>query len=767
MASPKCSDWLYAFQDGDEWFLMRGQGLQKVLDSLQDPANQYPSTVLFLGRAAKEAARKAMFPHAGSKRLRGLARINVDDSTLNHDGPLLVADLDIHKAYSGYRPPRSPCGELRHRVEWPSEPSGPSSERTQRNIVDTTVSKLLLLFVDVVCLFLDDFVTREAGLRLFQQWVEERQLARPWSPRVIFVTSRERQTTFPTFGEAQPVVAALKRRKLSHAFDYSGLRNIILENVEVARNNRKTSRMLFSAVHLRTLFEAGLQHTAKCLVPGFDFIQATRHFNKIDGCFTQHLRGFLRLCAATRTGKETTIDVMASAILLDSLPPGMHRGLIVLMFLLRRSIRDCTKIFNKLARRVFVRPNWFRSPFFAKLFEVFSTLLADSLYGAREMEACVKTAYGAGKLMFGNPGSSVGVSGLKIAVTAMAVSDSRLCIFSNYNGIGLRRGKSSKLAYCRYRANNRRLQALQALGNGGRSPHPARATSAAPSYFPAKFIRGLGFVQDGGAGKHNNPIDPAEWESKAIWNTGPDLALSIGTGYTRVPGSPTITAPRPRLRFRDRFFPRLFRLFGAVLDAQSNWEDHLNRVRADQRHKYFRMNIDLQQDCSLDDVDKIPEMERLAKTFLQGYDFSSITDALFAAAFFFELHQRPVAHKNYSVCLGSIRCRSPDSNALVARILEEYPAASFTTDDGTHLGPINDHSVCSRCGGYSKSISFAVYHPDQTMSIALRFSGSNKHMISGFPQVMSHFVREQLLDAEFGRPDHDVLGTYTLRKGDA
>lgn len=317
MASPNCSDWLYAFQDGDEWFLTRGQGLEKVLDSLPDPANQYPSTVLFLGLAAKEAARKAMFPYASAKRSRGLARIYVDDSTLNHDEPLLVADLDIRKAYSGYRPPRSPCGELRHRVEWPSD-------RTQRNIVDATVSKLLLLFVDVVCLFLDDFVTRETGLRLFRQWVEERRFARPWSPRVILVTSRERQTTFPTFGEVQPVVAVLARRKSSHAFDYSGLRSIILENVDVARDSRKTSRMRFSAVHLRTLFEAGLQHTAKCFVPGFDFIQATRQFNKIDARFTQHLRGFLRLCAATGTEKESTIHVMASALLLDSLPPGMH-----------------------------------------------------------------------------------------------------------------------------------------------------------------------------------------------------------------------------------------------------------------------------------------------------------------------------------------------------------------------------------------------------------------------------------------------------------
>ena len=119
--------------------------------------------------------------------------------------------------------------------------------------------------------------------------------------------------------------------------------------------------------------------------------------------------------------------------------------MIVLMFLLRRSLQDCTATFKKLAKQVFARRDWFGGPFLAKLFEFLSTLVTDSLYGAREMEACVEMAYGAEKLMFGNPGSSLGISGLKIAVTAMAVSDSRLCILSNYNGIGPRRGKRSRL----------------------------------------------------------------------------------------------------------------------------------------------------------------------------------------------------------------------------------------------------------------------------------------------------------------------------------
>jgi hypothetical protein len=281
----------------------------------------------------------------------------------------------------------------------------------------------------------------------------------------------------------------------------------------------------------------------------------------------------------------------------------------------------------------------------------------------------------------------------------------------------------------------------------------ARATSAAPSYFPAKFIRGLGFLQDGGAGKHNNPIDPAEWESKAIWDVNPDLAVSIGTGFAQDPDSPQTVSGR--LCLRDRFFPRLFRLFNAMLDAQNGWDDHLNRVHKDERHKYFRINIAMDREPPLDDVGKIPELENLAATFLRGYDFSSITQSLFAASFFFELHRKPVA-RGASVCSGSIRCRSPDTRALIERILQEYPAASFTMKDGVSLGNIGGCSLCATCGYYRKVVNFKVYHVDQSVSIHVQFNRLGRHRISGFPQSMTQFARLQLLDAEFGRSDHQT-----------
>ena len=79
---------------------------------------------------------------------------------------------------------------------------------------------------------------------------------------------------------------------------------------------------------------------------------------------------------------------------------------------------------------------------FAKIYGFLSSLLIDSLYGAAEMEACVKEAFGSDTALFGFKESNAGMSGPKVAVTTMTVSNERLCILSNYNGTGSRRGKN-------------------------------------------------------------------------------------------------------------------------------------------------------------------------------------------------------------------------------------------------------------------------------------------------------------------------------------
>jgi hypothetical protein len=187
----------------------------------------------------------------------------------------------------------------------------------------------------------------------------------------------------------------------------------------------------------------------------------------------------------------------------------------------------------------------------------------------------------------------------------------------------------------------------------------------------------------------------------------------------------------------------------------------MNRTKPSERHKYFRINIALEHEPPLDDVGKIPEMESLAGTFLKGYDLSSINQALFAASFFFEL-QKPFTSRQFCSYRGSIRCRSPNARALIERILEEYPDTFFMTEAGTNLGLVNARNLCVTCSVYIQEVVFRVGHLNQNMSIFLNFNRLSQHRISGFPEAMSQFSRRQLLDADFGRPDHSVKNYATI-----
>ncbi|XP_014551495.1 hypothetical protein COCVIDRAFT_42206 [Bipolaris victoriae FI3] len=737
MSPDNCSDWLYGFQTGTDWFLACGGALQRATADFRNPHSQFPSTVLLIGKCEKDAACRALLQGRTYSRSRGIAQLQADNSTANDEYPLLVASLDIHKACSKQKPLQKHNGNLLHKVRWLSEHL---SETTTETVVEIIVGKLLLLFIDVVCLFLDDFSTPEEGIHFLQRCGHHSSTSKDWKPQVILVSNRTYRRrgnlSLPMFSDIQRVSLPKESRKSLSSSRFFALKKVINSSIKMVRKSRDTSKTLYSANHLNAFFELALRHVATCASTPFNFIIASRQRNQIEKNFRTNLRIFLALCTTNHVNKEAALKYIASALMLDSLPPGMHRGLIVLMFLLRRSLNECIDIFKQLSRRVFTPRPLLGNSFFTNIYRFLYSLLTDSFYGAASMEACVKEAFGSDTTLFSATTSNTGISGLKVAVTTMTVSRSRLCILSNYNGSGVRKGYVSLFV------------AFKLI------PSRARATSAAPSYFPAKFIQGVGFLQDGGAGKHNNPIGPAEWESKAIWNNKPDLAVSIGTGFARDSEVPETVSRR--LGFHDRFFSRLFRLFNAMLNAQDSWEDHLNRVPFEERHRYFRVNIALSTEPELDDVSKMTNLEDLTATFLHSYDFSSIAQALFAAAFFFELYQKPATNRTLLVCYGSIRCRSPDTRALIERILQEYPDASFTMEDGTSLGRIGDSSLCTECGHYRKDVKFKVYHADQMKSIYLQFNQSYQTRISGFPQSMSHFARLQQLDAEFGRSDHQI-----------
>jgi hypothetical protein len=323
MAPRKSSDWLYIFPKGTDWLVAGGDCLENMISSLNDPHIQYPSTVLMVGGHERNAAQIEMFPCLDFSESRGLAQLRADPSTLDHDHPLLVASLDTENAYNKLQPPRSTFGNIRHRLEWLLPTTATET------LVDTVVGRVLLLFTDVICIFLDDFPTPEEGFHLVQRWEEAAQTLPPWKPRVILVTSRgpvdKHMLSTPMFGEVRQVELRSRNSKQLRSQRYRRLERVIRQSVGIVQKRKFACKRLFSAIHFNAFFKLALQHAASRIPEGFNFILATRQLHEIDDRFVQYLETFLELCVASHVSRDTVLRYIASAIILDSLPPRMYR----------------------------------------------------------------------------------------------------------------------------------------------------------------------------------------------------------------------------------------------------------------------------------------------------------------------------------------------------------------------------------------------------------------------------------------------------------
>ncbi|KAK3063449.1 hypothetical protein LTS18_000298 [Coniosporium uncinatum] len=407
-------------------------------------------------------------------------------------------------------------------------------------------------------------------------------------------------------------------------------------------------------------------------------------------------------------------------------------GLIVLMmFLRRKSIQHCIEAFDQLAKRTFSKRALPGGPFSRRIPTFMATWLKDGKYDPRPFESCLLEAFGEGQRMF--DAADGAVSGTKVAVTAVTTRHSKLCILSNYNGLGPR-----SRGYKHFRADSFADEVLMC-----------------DAYFPAKFIPCLGWLQDGGVGKHNNPVDPAVWEGSAIWNTRQDLLVSIGTAFTEDAQSPTLPERKQKRSFRDGFLWRVLDYFLASGDSQTIWEEHWNRLDTEARKSHFRISAPLQKAPGLDEVDEMPNLKHLARTYMGSCDLSSIYRAMISASFFFELDAIPKFNQNTGMydCTGSIRCRSPAPGPVVRGLIDRYPTAAVAITTGRTLGAIEESGLCQKCDRFRMPVGFRLF-PGQSISMCLDFNAFYRSKISGFPNAVAWFVARQGLSDDSGVADH-------------
>lgn len=273
--------------------------------------------------------------------------------------------------------------------------------------------------------------------------------------------------------------------------------------------------------------------------------------------------------------------------------------------------------------------------------------------------------------------------------------------------------------------------------------------------FAAVHIPGLGWVQDGGMGKHNNPAQAAHWECRRIWGKdyAPDFLVSVGTGYFEGPEAEEPMSNFFRLLFHG-WLLRGYRSLMSFLNAEYAWTDYFNGLDVAILGNVFRLNHALPGPMALDDVDLMPELRELARACWLDHDVKRLERACMAADFFFELDAEPISRRGWHECLGTIRMRSTQIAHDLTKLLGSYPKAAFVSSTGRSLGAVDDGKVCNTCGLYVKHVRFAIHHLNQMFSIDIDFDGVAHHKISNFPKEASYFVLRQGLSLAFGRDDH-------------
>lgn len=424
-------------------------------------------------------------------------------------------------------------------------------------------------------------------------------------------------------------------------------------------------------------------------------------------------------------------------------------GIIALsLFAIGCQPKESRQMFLDFATKVFPSKNGATETTISQIRAHVSRVLKDRLYDPVVLEECLKKVFGRRRL-FG-VSEVQDLPGTKVAVTVSIVASPGLRIFSNV-GVNF---DNAELGFHHSRPEDPANEVLMW--------EAATCTSAAPGYFPPKYLPEYGALQDGGV-EANCPVTPAVLMSKQIWpSTKPHLVLSFGTG--RFPRPLSSQKARFRGIFKDGFPARLYRVLlnSTPLDAQKAWEEYVRSLPPCERARYFRINpIFIENEPELDDIDDAQFLERFTPCAINE---QNIAEALWASSFYLELDDRPNHYRRPIHCHASIRSKIRNPLAVIQSIGRLYPYASFilvfTDGSCVNLGYVRD-GWCGVTGIYLKRVHFDLDSATEESSLKIAFDVLKSQEINGSGRSLQWVQDQQLIDMPFGRPDHQE--NYALR----
>ncbi|KAJ5160980.1 uncharacterized protein N7482_007984 [Penicillium canariense] len=329
--------WLDAAFDGEGWSLIDTGRLHEIVQEMTYPKSQYPFLIYFAGNTSRLRALRTLFPRNNVTRKGpgGLVRLHLSTATAQKEQPVMFAETDLftQNGLGDTISPRYRFKNLR-RFHLPV-PDKSASVEAKWKIIENNV----LPWTRVFCLFVNSASEMKTAQSLLQGprrrlTVGDQPL--PENMRVIIVLTEEdgdhSESNDCCFSMAekelpnQTILDLRHRSGLSEPVIFEPLRCLIMDQLyEMNTIERTGHNVLFSAIHLNTLWNADLQlqeNWQKKL--DLDCLQIARgNFPKniaLSNCLVE----FKKKMGTSRCPDSELHRFIASALLMDAYPPEMH-----------------------------------------------------------------------------------------------------------------------------------------------------------------------------------------------------------------------------------------------------------------------------------------------------------------------------------------------------------------------------------------------------------------------------------------------------------
>lgn len=327
----KSIDWLdLGIREDSRTVLFDHGRLEEIASELPAAENQYPYLRVFLGKKLKGKALQHIYPRNNVRRYDSNATIKLryDIATCDSRVPILFADGKIPQVTD--LSPKSLKVGSGYPISW--------LEDSRSRILTHIWGRLIFMFAETVCVFLDDFAELPEVIdfvaRCSQAFLDNCSIRMPF-PRIVVVYSatddRKHEFHERIYEELEGInVQAFMKFKvicidedLSEVARYQHLRATVAEGLGGTASPYEGNQFKASILQLAALFRKALKHTVTATGKPFDLIAAVREERPVSPHLQEYLSCYFDAGRHALIEPRSLASSIASAVFMDHYVPKM------------------------------------------------------------------------------------------------------------------------------------------------------------------------------------------------------------------------------------------------------------------------------------------------------------------------------------------------------------------------------------------------------------------------------------------------------------